>query len=452
MTVDNRLENAATCLEHALRVARQHGNPDSSMAEATYVTAPQRLDQNTSGLIVYATTKSFANYFAGLLRNKTAHQLKDPEDDADQYKRSGVHKVYRCLVCIVGDDNNALSGNSGWSVQQAVKVLRDYQNEDRVMRHYLEPSERAPKRFAANAEAEDWAECLLKIKKVGDVCALVGNAPGQALAKALWDSPINIPPQCQAIVELEIELLTGRTHQIRGQLSTAGFPLVGDAQYGGFVPLTTDYQQSARLALQCCKLEFLDPDVMVKTDGTVALIRSQRWNTFELTTAWWTQLLKTYTEQSNKLSAEEATTLASDIGLVEPKLALRSGDKPPRPDLLPPRVSLSPGQNKYVLIRASHPDASQVEWFVKSASPQECGGPYHGNVAQDLREWIQAAGYNVQVTGGGRIDYRPNEASAKVYGFSYGFGKGDHVRAAKVIQEWFGEAITATYDNSDDLY
>jgi hypothetical protein len=113
---------------------------------------------------------------------------------------------------------------------------------------------------------------------------------------------------------------------------------------------------------------------------------------------------------------------------------------------------LSPGKNKYVLIRATHPNDKVVQCFVVSAAPSECGGPYHGNVAQDPREWIEAAGYTVEVTGGGRIDYQPESSTAKVYGFSYGFGKGDHIVAARLIQEVLGKSLRVTYDLSDDLY
>jgi len=73
-------------------------------------------------------------------------------------------------------------------------------------------------------------------------------------------------------------------------------------------------------------------------------------------------------------------------------------------------------------------------------------------VAQDLREWIEAAGYDVTVTGGGRIDYQKSQQQAVVYGFSYGFGKGDHAKAAALISEWSDGSIVASYDNAEGLY
>ena len=94
--------------------------------------------------------------------------------------------------------------------------------------------------------------------------------------------------------------------------------------------------------------------------------------------------------------------------------------------------------------------SGQVLWFVKSASPTESGGPYHANVAQDLVEWIQAAGFQkVTVTGGGRIDYEPSSNRAHIYGFSYGFGKGDHALVAALIAK---AGILSTFDNSNSLY
>ena len=67
-------------------------------------------------------------------------------------------------------------------------------------------------------------------------------------------------------------------------------------------------------------------------------------------------------------------------------------------------------------------------------------------------EWIQAAGYDLKVTGGGRIDYSPKEGRCVVYGFSYGFNKGDHELAAQIIREDSEGLIQATFDNTDGLY
>jgi 23S rRNA-/tRNA-specific pseudouridylate synthase len=463
MTVDNSQENVAACLQRARTATVDSTNTTIDPPLPPYVTTPQRLDQNTSGLLVVASSKVFAAYFAKLLSTKTAQQL----DGSNITSVDSIHKLYRCLVCLQpptslstsDDDANIVGGTenvASWSANQAMAQLRSFVAEEKILRHYLEPSIRAPKRFVEKVpdDAEgNWPECLLKIRSAGNVYALIGNQAGRDLGHALWTSEERVPINCQAVVEVEIELLTGRTHQIRGQLSAMGFSLAGDAQYGGAVPANKTSIGSEQLALQCCELEFLDPDIITKHDGTVSMNRSKRWNRLRLERAWWTPLLEQYQERANGLAVEDATTTASDVGLAESKPTISSTDKKPlHPDLLPSRVSLSPGKNKYVLIKAEHPESDEVLWFCKSASPTECGGPYHGNVAQDLREWIEAAGWQVTVTGGGRIDYRPTDKEAVVYGFSYGFGKGDHARAAVLIQEWSQGSIQVTHDNSDGLY
>ena len=54
--------------------------------------------------------------------------------------------------------------------------------------------------------------------------------------------------------------------------------------------------------------------------------------------------------------------------------------------------------------------------------------------------------------GGGRINFLDNNevSHAHVFGFSYGFGKGDHETVAKIIEE--NTDIIATSDMSDGLY
>jgi Janus/Ocnus family (Ocnus) len=80
---------------------------------------------------------------------------------------------------------------------------------------------------------------------------------------------------------------------------------------------------------------------------------------------------------------------------------------------------------------------------------------HSGNVAQDLREWIEAAGYVATVTGGGRINYQissTGEREVVFYGFSYGFGRGDHAKAAAIVKEWSQGGIATFVDDSLSLY
>jgi hypothetical protein len=164
-TVDNQLENVAEMIRQA---RLQEGEED------VYVSTPQRLDQNTSGLFVVATQKSFAAYFANLLRRKTERQLSNSNIS------EAIHKRYKCLVCLMAPDSNT------WSVAAAMDHLQSYVREQRLMRHYLEPSIRAPKRFSATPANDTWSECLLRLVNVGEVCPLAGTQAGKQLALALW--------------------------------------------------------------------------------------------------------------------------------------------------------------------------------------------------------------------------------------------------------------------------
>jgi len=76
--------------------------------------------------------------------------------------------------------------------------------------HFMKSTVAAPKIFALQPDVESgstWLECRLIVQ------SCLENGEGK--------------------FKLEIELLTGRTHQIRGQLALEGAPILGDEMYGG---------------------------------------------------------------------------------------------------------------------------------------------------------------------------------------------------------------------------
>jgi 23S rRNA pseudouridine1911/1915/1917 synthase len=80
---------------------------------------------------------------------------------------------------------------------------------------------------------------------------------------------------------LEIELETGRTHQIRIQCASRGFPIIGDALYGSeneFGPNTDDLRKRW-IALHARRLGFSHPIAKTPVDVTAPL--PEHWNTFE---------------------------------------------------------------------------------------------------------------------------------------------------------------------------
>lgn len=89
--------------------------------------------------------------------------------------------------------------------------------------HYMEPSPRAPKKVSQVAH-EGWDICELKIEqqKIFDHYS--------------W---------------IKIDLLTGRTHQIRSQVSEMGAPIIGDRLYGSHLG-----DDENKIALRAQEIEF----------------------------------------------------------------------------------------------------------------------------------------------------------------------------------------------------
>lgn len=89
--------------------------------------------------------------------------------------------------------------------------------------HYMKPSPRAPKEVSEIAQT-DWPICELKIET-------------QVIKSE--------------VSQLRINLMTGRTHQIRAQLAAMAAPILGDHLYGSKIKWLTP-----GIALRACELEF----------------------------------------------------------------------------------------------------------------------------------------------------------------------------------------------------
>lgn len=227
MTVDNAIENAQACLA----AARQE-----SATTVPYVSTPQRLDHNTSGLLVLALSPHFAGYFSKLLAKKTSLQLNNKDGSDNDPGLGGVHKLYTCLVCLQPNDGDKGTNKRDWTPESAWQELKTWADEGTIIRHYLKPGIRVPKTFVkvpppnaitdtAEKDSYDtpvWLESLLRIKHVGRMYSVTGSTAGERLAHALWEDdsskasmdglPPRMPVQCRGVVEIKLELLTGWWH------------------------------------------------------------------------------------------------------------------------------------------------------------------------------------------------------------------------------------------------
>lgn len=105
-----------------------------------------------------------------------------------------------------------------------VALVESVQPLPKMVTHYMDTSRGTPKKLSEKP-IEDWDICKLEI-----------------LEQRKFS---------ESVSELKINLLTGRTHQIRAQMSFLGAPIVGDVLYGSKQP----FHEKA-IALKSCEIAF----------------------------------------------------------------------------------------------------------------------------------------------------------------------------------------------------
>ena len=89
----------------------------------------------------------------------------------------------------------------------------------------------------------------------------------------------------------------------------------------------------------------------------------------------------------------------------------------------------SSGTFKYVLIRLYHKDDSS-KLLVRGYAWAD----YHDDIYQKTLECALSEEMDTECLGGGRIKHDPEKKDIFVYGYSMGFGKGDHSKVCELIK------------------
>lgn len=180
----------------------------------------QRLDQPVEGLMVLAKTKKAASILSGEL------------------KKGQLKKIYRAKVAgtIPAEEGELVNILIADKASNGTLVLDENSPTDKADPSDCAGSIRYNKRSSS-------------LKSAGEKQRGRKSGAGRKSSASGKRAVLNY--RKIAGDEVEIDLKTGRHHQIRAQLSHAGMPIVGDVKYGG--------PAAEQLCLSSCRLTLIHP-------------------------------------------------------------------------------------------------------------------------------------------------------------------------------------------------
>lgn len=123
-----------------------------------------------------------------------------------------------------------------------------------------------------------WIDYMRKIPDVPQGEIVAEDHPDARKAVLHYKVLQSLTYHDQSVTLLEIELETGRMHQIRLQTSVRGYPILGDAMYGSTIPFDEHFEDERcrSIALHAVSISFCDP--MTHQPVTLQAPLPETWN------------------------------------------------------------------------------------------------------------------------------------------------------------------------------
>ncbi|XP_034489271.1 sex-regulated protein janus-A [Drosophila innubila] len=89
---------------------------------------------------------------------------------------------------------------------------------------------------------------------------------------------------------------------------------------------------------------------------------------------------------------------------------------------------------KYILIKVFGSETSDGNEPSKTIVRGYADCTWHADIYDRVQEICKKKDLDTECLGGGRIEHNPDKKYIKVYGYSQGFGKADHLETKRILQ------------------